>query len=204
MSERDDRTPAGDGPAAGEDAPLTPLPLRWIEEFVNTRSVEFGTDEIATAEALGGWLAERRLAPAGRPVTAAEHDRALRVREGLRALIALNNAGEPGTPQDGIEPGALADLATLARELPLVLDVESRPPRMAPRDPGSADAALALMLGAVAQAVADGTWARFKACREPGCRWIYYDHSRNRSRTWCSMASCGNRAKARAFRRRSG
>ena len=103
-----------------------------------------------------------------------------------------------------MEPAALTDLTGLAREFPLVLDVESRPPRIVPRDPGPADAAPATMLGAVAHAVADGTWTRLKACREPGCRWVYYDYSRKRSRTWCSMASCGNRAKARAFRRRSG
>jgi predicted RNA-binding Zn ribbon-like protein len=189
MSERaDDDPPAGGSP---------PAPLRLIEELVNTRSVEFGTDEISTAGAFADWLRARGLLADGGTVTADEHDRALRVREGLRALAALNNA-EPDA-----EPGALTDLAGLARELPLVLDVESRPPRIVPRDPGP-DATLATMLGAVAQAVADGTWTRFKACREPGCRWVYYDYSRNRSRTWCSMASCGNRAKARAFRRRSG
>ncbi|HYH51840.1 MAG TPA: CGNR zinc finger domain-containing protein, partial [Acidimicrobiia bacterium] len=41
-----------------------------------------------------------------------------------------------------------------------------------------------------------------KVCRQPDCRWAYYDESRNRSRTWCSMESCGNRAKARSFRQR--
>jgi hypothetical protein len=216
MSELDDRTPetdvSPDDPADG----AAPGPLRWIEELVNTHSVEFGTDDIATADALAGWLRARRLLPAGVPVGAGEHDRALRVREGLRALIALNNSGPDlaagttgdaagaGEPREGIVPGALADLAGLAPGLPLMLDVRSRPPRIAPRDPGSADAALALMLGLVAAAVAEGTWVRLKACREPGCRWIYYDYSRNRSRAWCSMASCGNRAKARAFRRRIG
>jgi predicted RNA-binding Zn ribbon-like protein len=28
-----------------------------------------------------------------------------------------------------------------------------------------------------------------------GCGWLFYDTSRNRSRRWCSMESCGNRAK---------
>ena len=30
-----------------------------------------------------------------------------------------------------------------------------------------------------------------------GCGWLFYDTSRNRSRQWCSMRGCGNRAKAR-------
>ncbi len=30
-----------------------------------------------------------------------------------------------------------------------------------------------------------------------GCGWLFYDTSRNRSRQWCSMSGCGNRAKAK-------
>jgi predicted RNA-binding Zn ribbon-like protein len=48
----------------------------------------------------------------------------------------------------------------------------------------------------------DGTWDRMKACRADDCEWAFYDSSRNRSGTWCSMEVCGNRAKARAFRAR--
>ena len=48
--------------------------------------------------------------------------------------------------------------------------------------------------------MADGTWRRLKACREDTCQWAFYDRSKNRSGTWCSMAVCGNRAKARAYR----
>jgi len=78
-----------------------------------------------------------------------------------------------------------------------------RPPRLRPLYLGTADSVLALLLAAVAESVAGGTWNRLKACKDPGCRWAYYDQSRNRSRAWCSMAACGNRAKARAFRDRA-
>jgi hypothetical protein len=47
-----------------------------------------------------------------------------------------------------------------------------------------------------------GTWERLKVCRADDCQWAFYDTSRNRSRTWCSMSDCGNRAKARAYRAR--
>jgi predicted RNA-binding Zn ribbon-like protein len=30
-----------------------------------------------------------------------------------------------------------------------------------------------------------------------GCGWLFYDTSRNRTRQWCSMRGCGNRAKAK-------
>jgi predicted RNA-binding Zn ribbon-like protein len=34
---------------------------------------------------------------------------------------------------------------------------------------------------------------------ERGCGWLFLDMSRNRSRRWCDMKDCGNRAKARRF-----
>jgi len=44
--------------------------------------------------------------------------------------------------------------------------------------------------------------ARVSRCDARGCVLVYYDASRNRSRRWCSMARCGNRAKvARHYRR---
>lgn len=39
-------------------------------------------------------------------------------------------------------------------------------------------------------------------CEAPDCEWLFLDHSRNRSRRWCDMKSCGNRQKARRHYRR--
>ena len=44
--------------------------------------------------------------------------------------------------------------------------------------------------------------AFLKACREETCGWVFYDGSRNRSSSWCSMQVCGGRAKASSYRRR--
>ncbi len=38
---------------------------------------------------------------------------------------------------------------------------------------------------------------RVRECDAPDCTWLFIDRSRGRSRRWCSMESCGNRAKAR-------
>ncbi len=43
---------------------------------------------------------------------------------------------------------------------------------------------------------------RVKECRSDTCSWMFIDESRNRSRRWCDMADCGNRAKAKRFYRR--
>jgi predicted RNA-binding Zn ribbon-like protein len=46
---------------------------------------------------------------------------------------------------------------------------------------------------------------RIGACAPPdGCGWLYYDTSKNRSRRWCSMQTCGNSAKARRHYARRG
>ncbi len=42
---------------------------------------------------------------------------------------------------------------------------------------------------------------RLKIC--PNCEWLFLDRSRNKSRTWCDMAVCGNRTKAKRHYRRS-
>ena len=34
---------------------------------------------------------------------------------------------------------------------------------------------------------------------QKGCGWLFWDSSRNRSRRWCDMSDCGNRAKVRRF-----
>ncbi|NUU25840.1 MAG: CGNR zinc finger domain-containing protein [Streptomycetaceae bacterium] len=175
------------------------MALRRIEELVNTYGIEMGSEDLADPPALAAWLTERALLDASATVTPADLDRTRIVREGLRAMLGRNNAptGEPASA------AALDALSATARTLPLTLDPGADPPALVPlHDRNSVDAALARLLADVAASVAAGTWARMKTCREDDCRWAYYDHSRNRSRAWCSMSTCGNRAKARAFRTR--
>lgn len=38
--------------------------------------------------------------------------------------------------------------------------------------------------------------SRIKRCPGDNCGWLFVDETRNARRTWCSMQSCGNRAKA--------
>jgi predicted RNA-binding Zn ribbon-like protein len=41
-----------------------------------------------------------------------------------------------------------------------------------------------------------------RECGAETCRWLFLDTSKNRTRQWCSMQSCGNREKARRHYRR--
>jgi predicted RNA-binding Zn ribbon-like protein len=66
--------------------------------------------------------------------------------------------------------------------------------RLAGTDPLGEVVAIALT------AMLDGSWPRLKVCRK--CEWAFYDNSKNRSGSWCSMQLCGNRTKTRAYRAR--
>lgn len=61
--------------------------------------------------------------------------------------------------------------------------------------------ALDTVLWAVARSAAELLVApeldRLRICRNDDCRWMFLDMSKNRSRRWCSMDSCGNVVKQR-------
>jgi hypothetical protein len=65
-----------------------------------------------------------------------------------------------------------------------------------------ADNVVGAVLAAAARLAVLDEWRRVKICPADDCLWAFFDHSRNRSRTWCSMRACGNREKARAWRDR--
>jgi predicted RNA-binding Zn ribbon-like protein len=100
-----------------------------------------------------------------------------------------------------LSPHALRDW--LERH-PVVATIgDDEPLHHRPSSPGAVPALLALAV----EAVAARHWIRLKAC--PDCRHVFYDHSRNRTRTWCGMyaetpdgRACGSIAKVRNYRNR--
>jgi predicted RNA-binding Zn ribbon-like protein len=58
------------------------------------------------------------------------------------------------------------------------------------------------LVAALYSAMQDESWERLKLCTDDDCRWVFFDRSKNHSSRWCSMESCGNRAKARRFRQK--
>jgi predicted RNA-binding Zn ribbon-like protein len=117
------------------------------------------------------------------------------VREGIRALLFEHN----GSARDDAALAAMqAAAGGLAVSMRVDADGVTQP---APVGPG-VPAALGLVLAAVHEARANGTWERLKACPGRHCGWAFYDYSASRTSTWCSMQVCGGREKARAYRRR--
>jgi predicted RNA-binding Zn ribbon-like protein len=59
------------------------------------------------------------------------------------------------------------------------------------------DSILWPILRSAARLLTDGEHSRIGQCADDrGCGYLFYDTSRNRSRRWCDMTSCGNRAKS--------
>jgi predicted RNA-binding Zn ribbon-like protein len=55
---------------------------------------------------------------------------------------------------------------------------------------------------AAASLVGSDSLSRVRACAAEDCRWWFIDDTRNHSRRWCDMKTCGNRAKLRRYRAR--
>lgn len=168
--------------------------LELVRLFVNTVDLEDGDDQLSTPAALTAWLGVHGL-PTGSSVEAADLHAARRLREAIRGLLFENN-GMNVRKESAL---ALTQAAERAR-----LALRFDPAGGAWLEPGArgVEGALGRLVAVVAAAMADGTWSRLKACQAESCRWAFYDHARNRSRRWCSMAVCGNRTKARSYRRR--
>jgi hypothetical protein len=157
-----------------------------VVAFLNTVDVEQGTDLLDEPRRWREWVAERRLIPP--PIEIPSDDqvaRARAVRDALRAAV-VDGRGPVGDTDPPHRAGGL-----------LRVELRDGVPTLVASDPVGA------VLAASARLAVLGDWDRVKICPADDCRWAFFDHSRNRSRTWCSMRVCGNRTKARNWRERA-
>lgn len=167
-----------------------PGDLETLRRFVNTTNLESGAERWRTTDAVGSWL----IAEGHGPWDVTEHDITAMIafRELLRDLATANHDGTDGAVD---RSELLADLR---------LGVVLRDGELAMESTSVGVTGLLEHVAAIAvAAAAAGTWRRLKACRNGGCRWVYYDHSKNQAGRWCSMTACGSRRKARAYRARN-
>ena len=180
-----------------EERPRAPGQLEVVRQFINTADLDPGKEELVDLDALASWLRQHGLIAARDRLAAGDLERALSVREGLRKLLETRASG---ALEAAAAPRALNDL--LSGTLLRVAFEPDGTPVLAPAAPSPLDGALAQLLAIVVRAAGDGSWGRLKVCADHGCLWAFYDRSKNRSRSWCNMAVCGNRAKGREYRRR--
>jgi len=70
-------------------------------------------------------------------------------------------------------------------------------------DDAALDGLLAPVVESAANLLTSPDVARVRECEAATCGWLFLDRSRNRSRRWCDMSVCGNRAKVRRHYQRT-
>lgn len=173
-----------------------------IVAFMNTRYLPDDDDALADERSsawLQGWLEPVVLQEVRdcEQVTRTDMQDLRDLREALRQLAAANNGQEP----DG---DILARGTSVLSSVPLRVELGDHhdQPRLRTRRDTAVAQAIAAVAWSYVVARLSQDWPRVKACASPDCRWGFLDTSRNRSRRWCEMADCGNRAKSRAWRER--
>jgi predicted RNA-binding Zn ribbon-like protein len=178
-------------------------------DFANTLGL-FSSDKLRSPGHLLAFAVQAGLVPAThrarlhaeldtRPERAqAAFERARALRRAIYSLFSAVAAGRPPDP---------ADLAPLNRELPEALAHQ----RLVAGPDGAlawgwrgGPETLAEVLFPIVRSAADlltsaEQRAAVRQCGASDCAWLFLDTSRNRSRQWCSMQTCGNREKARRY-----
>lgn len=185
---------------AGRRTEGSPAAHRLVA-FLNTAHLPDGDDQLSDDRAgpwLAPWLTEAGATPPDgfAAITAAPAE--LRsLREGLRQLAVVNCGGRA-------DPAAVAEATAVLASAPLLLDLAAgAAPRLTGVDgAGLTQLAASVVAHAYLTVRASAEWPRLKVCASPDCHWAFFDSTRNRSRRWCDMAGCGNRAKNKAWRLR--
>ncbi|MEJ2152970.1 MAG: ABATE domain-containing protein [Gemmatimonadota bacterium] len=170
-------------------------PPDWLESYEDI--VEWSASEalLSAGEATALLTKAARIPEAANDV----FERAIDLREGLfRIFHSIHADREP----------AERDLAILDRELSGALARLKLTPsenRFEWRFVGGEhelDRVLWPIVRDAADLLSSDVIERVEECDGDNCTWLFVDTSRNRSRRWCKMGDCGNRAKARRYYRR--
>ncbi|MFD1795452.1 CGNR zinc finger domain-containing protein [Paracoccus aurantiacus] len=165
-------------------------------DFANTiswRGTAREADQLATADALRHWLRVSGLR-ATDAATAPDPDPTLAAAHALRAAItrigsAIANGASP--PDDALND--LRDAAAAALSRAQLGGMPLRPQF------DTAEQALGSIAWSALDLFSSDEVARIKECPFSDCHWLFVDRSKNGSRRWCDMATCGNRAKKQAM-----
>ena len=180
----------------------TPHPeLEDALEFINTleHSRDGDSELLPSPSKARAWLVDHHAYKADGPeLDDGDLSRARRVRGALREVVDAVVAGRPADDAALAEINGVLRGADTRRLVPTSAGVAVEREHRA--DPLSD--ALAHLVDPLVGFVADGDHGRLRVCDDEQCRWVFYDASRTGRRRWCSMDSCGNRAKAARHRAR--
>jgi predicted RNA-binding Zn ribbon-like protein len=182
---------------------MKPIPFRldtgatWLN-LLATRGSAFGRhpeERIPTPERFTDWLEAVELTPAA-PVTAADLELAIHLRETLRPLALSATTGEAPPPE------AAGDLIAFlaAHDDPLDLTAAPTTPGLARTAPRTTAAALGRVARQAAEHLTGPERHTLKSCPEHDCRGVFADPDDRRR--WCPSPACATRGRVRAHRAR--
>ena len=143
---------------------------------------------------LASWIRDAGLLDDPPPINQDDLSRTRSLRESIYRMAKARLDGMPGSTQDHALLNSAAEPTPIAVRLSENGAV-TRSGELTAIHSTIARVAIELLGGA------DG--ANLKACEATPCSRLYLDGSRRRSRRWCDMRMCGNRAKASAYRQRT-
>ena len=164
-------------------------------DFVGTRrkrSSDAPVEKLRAPSDVDAWLTESGIVDDAEPGDDTDLTAGIELREAIYALMRARMAG------DTLPAEAVARVNAAAAEPPLGIRITDTGPRRygTPRQAYST-------LAREAIGIASGDdGALLRECGRPECTQLYLDRSRGHRREWCSMATCGNRMKAAAYRAR--
>ncbi len=173
-----------------------PGDLELVQRFMNLHEHAPGKDGDLppSREMIRDYLRDRGLLEKAASFSDADRETALELHRALHAKVRANLGA----------PMREADVATIdeaARRAGLHPHFARGGPVLLPTEEG-ATGALGRLVAIAFLADLEGSWADLKECAGDGCTAVFYDRSKNHSGRWCSMSTCGNRAKVRAWRDR--
>jgi predicted RNA-binding Zn ribbon-like protein len=121
------------------------------------------------------------------------------LREAFRKLVVRRKAGERG------DLTALNVYLAEAQSSPrLAWDRSKALVMTRVREERTAMQRLARVAEAAADLLVSGNFELVRQCEDESCVLWFYDRTKSHHRRWCSMATCGNRNKVAAYRKRRG
>lgn len=164
-------------------------------DFVGTlraRRNDEPTEKLTAPSDLDAWFTESGLVPRAEASVPADLTAAIRTREAIYALVWARLHGQD-LPAD-----AVTTLNAVAAEPPLTAALTPDGWARA----GTPRQALSHLARGAVEIIGGEESALLRECSRPECTQVYLDTSRGHRREWCSMATCGSRMKAKAYRER--
>ncbi len=185
-------------------------------DFINTASKWSSGDPVDRLGGLSGLAAWAETAGLGETIDIARLKDAIRRRPGEAAAVFANaallramlrrvfEAAAHGRRAEATDIASLKDLTCQARTFRDLEQTDDGFRERWCRDAPVLETPLLAIALSAEKLLKEGRLDRLHVCGGDDCEWMFLDASKNASRRWCSMATCGNSAKVKNFRKRSG